>query len=193
MHIINYDNPPPIEELRMSNLTKSKMDNGRYTWEKKYSVVATYIATGSMRRTEKLSGVPTPTIENWRKLPWWEKMYEEIKNAETAELNTQLTKIINKSLSVIGDRLENGEVAYLKDGTSYRKEVGIKDAIRASSELLQRKIALEKNTVENVVSSTTVQDTLKALALEFARMTTPKKETIQLEEVEDAVYEERDT
>lgn len=191
MHIINYDNPPPIEELRMKNLDKPKEANGRYTWEKKYSVVAIFMQTGSQRETAKLAEIPETTVENWRKMPWWQQLVEDVKNSDITKLDNQLTKLINKSLAVIEDRLDNGEqVLNNKTGKLMNKPVGIREATQAATALMQRQVQLHKNTVEQAIQKQTVQDTLKALATEFAKWT-KQKETIVLEETEDAIYEER--
>jgi hypothetical protein len=191
MHIINYDNPPPIEELRVNALSgDGKLDNGRYSWEKKYSVVAIYMSCGSMRETENRTGVAVPTLENWRKMPWWDKMVQDIKVAESTQLNSKLNQIINKALGIIEDRLLNGETVVTRDGKEHQIPVSIRDATRAASELLNRKAQIEKNSVENVVRQATVQETLKALALEFAKMA-KQNQPIILEESDDAIYKER--
>src|ERR1700757_1945396 len=107
MHIHNPNVPPPIEELR---LTKSSMERGRYTWEKKYSVVAVYLQCGSLRETEEQCGVPVATIENWRKSAWWDDLVNQIQTAQTTKQNNKLTQLINKALGKIDDALEHGEL-----------------------------------------------------------------------------------
>lgn len=193
MHIHSNQTPPPIEELRLTKVDKP-MERGRYTWEKKYSVVAIYLQNGSLRDTEAKTDVPATTIENWRKSEWWPNLVNQIKQASVAQLDNKLTRLVNKSLGVIEDRLDNGElVMNNKTGEMVRKPVGIRDATRAASELMQRQINLNKNMNEVETKRETIQETLSALAKEFAKIYTKKQEdnTINLEEVEDAVYEER--
>jgi hypothetical protein len=174
MHIINYDNPPPLEELRLSKLSADK-ENGRYTWEKKYQVAVYFLSTGSMRETSENSGVAVATIESWRKLPWWDNMLEEIKNTDRSKLQNKLSQIINKSLSAIEDRLENGEmVLNNKTGELVRKPVSLRDAQTAATNLLGKQLALEKNIEETVVKQKTIQETLTMLAGEFAKWNNKK-------------------
>jgi hypothetical protein len=189
LHIINYNNPPPIDELRLKNLDKAKDPNGRYTWEKKYSVVAIFMQTGSPRETAQLAEIPEMTLDNWRKMPWWQQLVDDIKNSDATKLDNKLTKLINKSLSVIEDRLDNGEqVLNNKTGELVTKPVGIREATQAATALMQRQVQLHKNTVEQAIQKQTVQDTLKALATEFAKWT-KNKDPIVLEETSDAIYE----
>jgi hypothetical protein len=191
MHIHNPKVPPPIEELRISKMDQA-VERGRYTWEKKYSVVAIYLQCGSLRETESQTGVSVPTLENWRKSAWWDDLVAQIKTAQTSQQNNKLTQLINKSLGIVEDRLENGEmILNNKTGELVRKPVGIRDATRAASELMQRQVQLNKTLAIEQVQKQTVDETLKFLANEFAKMVNKKPEVIDLEETEDAIYEER--
>lgn len=191
MHIHDPNNPPPIEELRVSKFNQG-MERGRYTWEKKYATVAVYLKCGALRETEKATGVPAVTIENWRKSSWWSDLVHEIKNAQHAEKDNKLTQIINKALGVVEDRLDNGElILNNKTGELVRKPVNIRDATRAASELIQRQQTINKTIALDEVQKQTVDETLKFLAQEFAKMVNKKPGTITLEETEDAIYEER--
>lgn len=192
MHIHNKDVPPPIEELRLSKVDRP-MERGRYTWEKKYATVTVYLTNGSLRETEEKTGVPSTTIEAWRKTPWWDNLVSQIKETNATQLDNKLSKLIKKALGVIDDRLENGElVLNNKTGEMVRKPVGVRDATRAASELLQRQHQINKIAVETQVKQQTIEETLKLLAIEFARMNT-KKPLEYVEEVSDAIYEERET
>lgn len=191
MHIHNPKVPPPIDELRLTKVDKG-LERGRYTWEKKYSVVAIYLQCGGLRETERASGVPAATIENWKKSNWWPDLVAQIHHEQATQQNTKLTQLINKSLGIIDDRLENGElILNNKTGEMVRKPVGIRDATRAASELMQRQLAINKTLALDEVRQQTVDETLKYLASEFARMVNKKPEIIEMEEVEDAIYEER--
>lgn len=169
------------------------MERGRYTWEKKYSVVAVYLQCGSLRETQDKTDVPAVTIENWRKSAWWDELVNQIKTAQATQLDNKLNKLINKALGTIDDRLENGElILNNKTGELVRKPISIRDATRAASELMQRQVQLNKTLAIEQVQKQTVDETLKYLANEFAKMVNRKPETIDLQEAEDAVYEERE-
>lgn len=192
MHIHNPNVPPPVEELRISKMNQA-LERGRYTWEKKYSVVAIYLQCGSLRETQEQSGVPVPTIENWRKSAWWDDLVNQIKTAQSTQQNNKLTQLINKSLGIVEDRLEHGEmILNNKTGELVRKPVGIRDATRAASELMQRQVQLNKTLAIEQVQKQTIDETLKFLATEFAKMVNKKPEVIDLEDATYAVHEERE-
>lgn len=192
MHIHNPNIPPPIEELRVTKMTQG-MERGRYTWEKKYATVAVYLKCGSLRETERNTGVPAVTVENWRKSSWWDGIVNEIKLAQHTQQDNKLNQIIGKALNKIEDALDNGElILNNKTGEMVRKPVSIRDATRAASELMTRQMAVNKTLAIENVQKQTVDETLKFLASEFAKMVNKKPETITLEEAEDAIYEERE-
>jgi hypothetical protein len=157
---------PNLSELDMSGKDK---ENGRYTWEKKYSVVSTYIACGNMRLTAKKCGVNAQTIENWRKTSWWDDIVSELQNTESAELKNKLNKLTKKALDMIEDQLETGEtVLNQKTGELMKKPVAFRDVARVASDLMIRQNELKKNQFEQEVGKATTQEILKSLAAEFA-------------------------
>jgi hypothetical protein len=185
MHIHNPNVPPPIEELRLSKLDKG-MERGRYTWEKKYSVVAVYLQCGSLRETEAQTGVPSVTVSNWKQTSWWEDLANQIKTAEHTQLNNQLSKLIKKSLNHIDDALENGElILNNKTGEMVRKPVSVRDTTRVASELMQRQMTINKAIVETDIKKQTIEDTLKLLASEFSKMANSKPESEIIEMVDE--------
>lgn len=191
MHIHNKDVPPPIEELRLSKVDRP-MERGRYTWEKKYATAAVYLSNGSLRETSEKTDIPVFTLENWRKSPWWGGLVDQIKEAQATKFDNKLTRLIAKATDIIEDRLDNGElILNNKTGEMVRKPVGVRDATRAASELLHRQHIINKNIVDTQVKQQTIEETLKLLALEFARMNT-KKPLEHVEVIDDAIYEERE-
>lgn len=186
--------PPPIEELRLSNLKgDGKLDNGRYSWEKKYSVVAVYMTNGSVADTSRETGVQSGTLELWRKQPWWPKFVDDIKVAKDATFKSKLSRIIDKSLGTMEDRLENGEIITLKDGSEARRPVQLRDATRAATELMRQKNYMEKDPLSTIVQAVTIKEALKELNEGFATLWKNRNQNqpTELEEIEDAVYEER--
>jgi transposase-like protein len=176
---------PTFQELEVTG--KDKLESGRYTWEKKYAVVATYLATGNMRATAKKHGIIAATLETWRKASWWPDIVQEVKNTDSAVLKAKLNKSVDKALEIIQDRLENGEtVLNQKTGEFIKKEVSLRDATSAAAQLMQRQAAIEKNTYEQEVGRQTTQETLKFLAQEFAKFNNAKSQDLEYVEVIDA-------
>ena len=134
------------------------------------------------------------TIKVWKQSPWWNDIVSEVKVSRNAALDTKLSKIVDRALETIADRLENGNVKYdFKKGEAYREPVTIKDATSAAKALMDQQLQMEKlKVVENSAATvaTSVQDQIKMLAQEFAKFNT--KRTVEMpKEAEDAVQVER--
>lgn len=85
---------------------------------------------------------------------------------------TKLSKIVDKALDSIDDRLDNGDfILNNKTGEVVRKPVGLRDAVNAASALMQRAEVIENmNKQERTIEATqSIEDQLKLLANEFAR------------------------
>lgn len=165
-----------------------------YSWEKRMDVVAKYMLLGNMRVVSEQTGVNYATLMDWKKSDWWPDMVDQIRRQKKTKTSDSITKIIEGSLEVLQDRLENGDwVLNNKTGEIIRKPVGVKDAATIANQLMQRQLQLEDLIERNSKSSDTVQETLVALATEFAKWQKKnKKEIIDVEDA-NALYDQRKT
>ena len=166
----------------------------------KVQVVTQYLALGKAPLVSALTGVPRQTIRLWKTQPWWGELVREIQAESNQETDGKLTKIIDKSLNIINDRLENGELIYnSKTGETMRLPVKLRDVGHVTRDLFAQrdKIRKEPELREKEEASA---DRLLKLAETFADFAKtlskqPKTRTIEaevLEEMEeDALHEER--
>ncbi len=163
-------------------------------WEKRMEVVGRYMLLGNLRVVSEQCDVSYPTLLDWKKSEWWPEIVQQIKRQKRNRTNDSITKIIENSLEIMQDRLENGDfVLNNKTGEIIRKPVSIKDATAISSQLLQRQIQIEELEQKNEKSNDTVQETLTLLAKEFQKWS---KKLPHVEIVEDnnyAVHDQRTT
>lgn len=139
-------------------------------WEKRMEVVGRFMLLGNLRVVSEQCGVSYNTLQDWKKSDWWPEVVQQIKRQKRSKTNDSITKIIEQSLDVMKDRLENGDyVLNNKTGEIVRKPVSIKDATTISSQLLQRQIQIEELEAASERSTDTVQETLTLLAREFQK------------------------
>lgn len=169
----------------------------RFPVEKKIEVVTKWLALGNMRLVAELTGVSYGLIRLWKLEPWWAELVNEIKASRNIQLDTKLSKLVDRSLDMISDRLENGDFVFnQKSGEVVRKEVSLRDVNVVTKDLLNHQInlqKLEKDEVQ-VQDNKSIQDQLKMLATEFAKFNktnTGPVEDIKYVEMTDAVYDER--
>ena len=184
--------------LKISNLTKKHEYNQPYSEEQKIAAVTAYLAVGNMRIVSGATGIAYGLLRIWKTKPWWKEYEYEIKNAKRSETKDKLSKIVDKSLALIEDRLENGEmVLNNKTGKLVRKPVALRDISKLTNDMLERQEKLDKQKLDESALQTqeTMADTLKLLAAEFAKFNgSKKKEIIDVTDVtevqENALHEE---
>lgn len=173
--------------MDLRKLTRRHVKNTTWPKEKKLQVVTQYLALGNLRLVSATTGVDYGLIRQWKLQPWWAEFEKEIRNTENLSLDNSLTKIVNKSLEAVADRLEYGEhILDQKTGQLIRKPVNMKDAAKVSTDLLTKRELLRGNATNRTeTQSLPVADQLKLLAAEFARMSSGKPmEVIDVETVE---------
>lgn len=142
--------------------------------EKKVQVVTTYLSLGTGPLTSAVTGVPVNTIRQWRLQPWWQELEDVIKQEDDSETDAKLKKIVNKSLDLVMDRLENGELRYDSGTDSFsRSPIQLKIAQKVSTEMLTKRDLLRNRKVQQV-DQQSIQDHLANIADNLAALTQPK-------------------
>lgn len=153
-------------------MTKPKGQHQKFKhWseETKVKTVTTYLALGNAPMTAAVVGVSPGMIRQWKLTDWWKDLESQIRNEEDAELDVKLSKVIDKSLDAVMDRLEHGDFMYeAKTGKFRRKPVHMKDALKATTDMFDKRNLLRGKPTSRV-EKTNVQDSLAKLAQEFAK------------------------
>lgn len=141
-----------------------------YPWSVKTEVVTRYMSVGNMRLVSEVMEIPYDTLLTWKKEPWWTELVNEVRKAKQSKTNQKITKIIEDSLAIIEDRLENGDfILNNKTGEVQRKPVPLRDVANVTNQLLTRQLQLEELSDKMEHRNETVQETLKLLANEFSK------------------------
>ena len=178
------------------SLSEVSTRRDRWSWEQKVEVATLFMQLGNMRLVCEKTDVPYQTILDWRKTEWWPELIDEIKQIKRSKTGTKLAEIIEQSIAVVQDRLENGDfVLNNKTGEINRRPVSLRDAAVVTNNLITRQIQMEELAEKLVNRKESVKETLAVLAREFAKMNKlqekAKAETIEFKESSNAIYEER--
>lgn len=90
--------------------------------------LAAYLITGTLRGAAAQTGLPLYEVSKIAKTPWWREQIIERRNAERAQNDTKMTKLMNMSLEQIEDVLLYGEETAI--GTKMGVEV-VKTKVKA--------------------------------------------------------------
>ena len=180
----------PISNAAMQ-LKMPPQERSAFTHDQKIEAVTTWLALGNNKQVAAVLKCSPWTVVQWKKQSWWKEIEQEVLSSRRIQNASKIYKIIDMSLDVIDDRLNNGDFVYnSKAGTLERKPVSLRDATTASNALMQRSAIIEKlQRDEKVVDTTlTIQDQLASLAIEFAKFnkrTNGRATTIEFKETPD--------
>ena len=162
----------PYSKLAVGRMKKVHKPNGTWAPEKKIEVVTKWLALGSLKQVAADTGVDYGLIRKWRTQAWWSEIEAEVRASRHMQVDNKLSRIVDKSLALLQDRLENGDfVLNQKTGEVMRKPISIRDANKVAVDMLTRQVAQQKLEVEvkDTNQKQTIQDQLKMLAEEFSK------------------------
>lgn len=176
-----------LKKITARNLKVKHVRNKSWPIEKKIEVVSQFLVLGNMKLVAATTGVSHDLIRQWKTQPWWADLEAEIRQTQNIEMDTKLSRIVDKSLDAVLDRVENGDFFFdQKDQQVKRKPVALRDVARVSVDILSKRELLRGNATERKeTTQIAVGEQLKMLAAEFAKWQQPKQvEVIDVEMLE---------
>lgn len=173
-----------------------------YSDSQKIEAVTTYLMLGSLPMVSSMLKISVNTLKLWKKSEWWKEVENDLRTQEDLQLSKRLQRIVHRSLDVVEDRMENGDFVYdQKTGEMRRKPVSMRDAAHVMGNFSDRREALVDRHISNEsITNDKVEQTLKNLADEFARIASQvtSKPSVEVTDVlfgvdKNATNEERET
>ena len=159
---------------------------GHWPEAKKVELVTTYLATGSFRLACSMCQIPLATANQWKRTEWFKELVATIQSEESGQLDAKLSKVVDKSLSVVMDRLEGGDyILDSKTGTIKRVPVKMRDAKTVMTDLFDKRQLLRKQPTK-ITESQTVDKRLEMLAERFEKFVGSGKTQRELPNTMDA-------
>src|SRR5215471_7749191 len=113
----------------------------RYSDQQRREAVVLYVLHGNWKRVSELTGIPERTLNDWSVQPWFGTMLAEVRAEKGAELDGAYTRILDKALQELLDRLEHGD-PYTVGGEVKRKPVSARDlALVAAISFVKRQVS----------------------------------------------------
>lgn len=169
---------------------RRKKKPGTLAWwsdKQRIQAVQTWLATGNLTLTAATLEIPESTMRRWKAAPWWKELVDEIRTQESVQLDNKLSKVVERSVDQLLDRVENGDFQYdQKTGQLVRKPISAKDAVKVTTEVLDRRDILQGK--KETQTESKVVDRLEKLAEEFIKFANAKVvENIKPKVIEDAI------
>ena len=129
-------------------------------------------------------------MAKWKASDWWRDAVTKVQEEDNVQLDAKLSKVLEKSLDAVNDRIENGDYIYnMKTGKLNRVPAKLKDVHRVTSDLIDRRHLLRKQPQIQESIQNTEQRLLK-LAEAFAQFVGKPKEEKVVNEVIDGEFEQ---
>ena len=138
-------------------------------------LVTTWLATGNLALTAATLGIPEVTARRWKAMPWFKQLVTDIRDQENLALDAKLSKVVNKSVDALLDRVENGDFQFdQRVGKFVRKPISARDASNVTRDMIDRRTLLQgqKEPVQN--NERQMTERLLKLAEEFSKFSRMK-------------------
>jgi len=156
--------------------------NRQWSDGQKTEAIQSFLLLGNLALTSRILGIPEITLRVWKRTAWWNDIVQEIKTQERIELSGKMKKLVNASLLVVADRLQDGDFTFdQKTGQMIRKPVSMKDAHKVAMDMQGRQELLDKVKEDEILDDVNTESKLLKLAEKFADMATKKIEQNTLE------------
>lgn len=141
----------------------------------KLEAVKTWLMLRSWPMTAAVVKIPEETLKRWSKTQWWKDLRDDLLQEDELQLSARLKKLVDSSLSVVEDRLANGDYVYnQKTGEMRRKPVAMRDAHKVALDMQDRHDLILRNNAPKA-SDEQMADKLMKLANKFAELAGAKK------------------
>lgn len=172
---------------------------GWWSEKKHLEVVTTYLAVGNLTEVGRMCNVPLPTLKSWKKQQWWQELIDSIQSGENQKTDNKMSKLIDRALDILVERLEGGDYQYdQKTGKLVKVPLKARDLERITSGLFDKRSLIRKEPTAIKAEELNQAERLLQLAKEFAKLTgkKPEEEKVVSEYIEgewDAVHDQRET
>ena len=144
-------------------------DPGHWDKRKQLEAVTTYLATGNMAETSRLINVPKGTLDKWKTSDWWKDLIEEIQSGEGQKQDNKMSKVIDKALDTLMERIEDGDFQYdQRTGRLVKVPLKARDLERVTSGLFDKRQLIRKKPTNIKVDDLNQAGRLLKLAEQFA-------------------------
>lgn len=169
-------------------LDGSAVRQAQFSDKQKYEAVSLYKLLGNLVLVSEATGIHHHTLKLWHVSDWWAEVDKEVTAGSRAKLKGKLGKILDSAMTVVEDRLENGDYFYdQKNGKVVRRPLNAHVANTILKDSIDRSILLDKLSVESEVKSSTelIATRLLKLQQDFEKMASrsyrPSSEIIDVE------------
>lgn len=143
---------------------------GYWKEAKKIEAVTTYLALGNLAETSRVINVPIPTLKDWKTQDWWKTYVEDIQSESNVATDKKISKIIDKALDLLVDRMDEGNYQYDQArGKLVKVPLNAQDLNKVATALFDKRQLIRKQPTSIKTNPENTEARLLKLAKEFAK------------------------
>jgi hypothetical protein len=155
-------------------------------YAKKQAFAIAYFEHGNVAKAAAIAGVHYNTGNRWKGMKWFEQATKDLKKAKDRLLDGKITKILDKALERLEDRIENGDTKAFanKDGVIMKQvPVSARDLAVVTGVLFDKRAAIRKEP-DSDDSASSALDRIAEKLREYARAENPAAPVKDITDVE---------
>ena len=105
----------------------------KYSEAEKREAVAACVESGTFEGAAKATGIPSRTIQSWKKEnpDWWSEVKASVWERFEKKMRDRMSQLLDISAKCLLDRLKNGDIEINSEGEEHRVSLSDEDRMQA--------------------------------------------------------------
>lgn len=173
--------------------TREAKNPAWFSMDRKVEACTLYAVYGSIEEVAKLTDIPDNHIRAWKQEPWWLDLTKQIYVEQNESLGANISKVLDKSLEHLADRLDNGDYVFnQKLGKVQRIQVSAKVLAPLINTLATQR-RLNRGEPTSISAKLGTDERLDLLKQQFEKFSKAKEiegQALDITEEENAIQQE---
>lgn len=153
-----------------------------FSQEKKIRAATLYCVFGNVEKVAEETDIPVKFIRLWKNEPWFIEVQKQVYIEQNEELSAKISDTLDKTLTHLVDRLDNGDVKYnFKTGKADRIPIDTKTLSSVFNTLSHHRTVV-RGEPTSISANIGIDDRLKTLQTAFLKFSKAKDITPEEDE-----------
>jgi hypothetical protein len=168
------------ESIPPTTLEPISIMGSSYTDEQRKEAVMHYLVKGSVTEVSNALCIPRSTLQDWKKTEWWYDLSVALRQEQNDQLEAGMTRIIEKTLTQLEDRVDHGEATGKidTDGNPVKLPMRGRDLAVAGAIIFDKRLLLRSHPT-GISSGTGLSDLAIKLVQAFQSVVQRNEKTIE--------------
>jgi len=138
--------------------------------------ISAYLVTGTLKGVQERTGVAHDVFSGWKREAWYPEIVDMLRSEQQAVLDAKLSRVIDRSIEALEDRLAEGDYQFSKEGELRRLPVSASVATKLFGTVYEKRQIVRGEATSIVKSDKSGIHALGELLDKIAKAKRPEKE-----------------